>query len=297
MNYDTTPTAEKWFKKLNEEYAKGIIDSECFVTDADQYYEKIKSGNVLGMVDQYWNFNKATNELPDECKYIPLGIVIEDGIEEHYHSQVAFNDSTGLGISVSCDDVDGALKFINDLLEPEILTMRFWGEEDVDYTVGDDGVFYMTDEQRQNRNEANYNTDRICPYTYFPYYWGMNQDGINAYSPQCQPSEFYERLSDIVKECFDAYGVKTYTEMLNKAEENPDWYPMWSYTATFTSDTEYGKAKENMDKIKKQYLPAVVMGSDFEAEWNKYIKAYEENCDVDAYLNELNAEIKRRCEK
>ena len=294
IDYNTTPTAEKWFRKLNEEYHKGIIDPECFVLTPEQYYNKIKTGNVLGMVDQYWNFRRATKELPDECQYVPLGVVIEDGIEEHYHSQTAFDSSQGVGITVSCDDIDGALKFMNDLLDPEILNLRFWGVEGVDYEVGDDGVFYLNDEQTAHRGDSKYEAAHRCVYTYFPYYWGMNQDGINAYTSSYQPGEFYKSLSDIMKECFDAYGVKTYVEMLNQAGENPHWYPMWSYSGTFTEDTPYGKAKFDMEEVKYEYLPKVVMSDDFDSEWEQYMKVYNEKCDVKAYLDELTAEI-RRC--
>ena len=293
IDYNTTPTAEKWFRKLNEEYHKGIIDSDSFVMNKQQYLDKISQGNVLGMTDQYWNFGSAVASLPDECQYIPLGIVIEDGIEEHYHSQVALDVSQGIGISVSCDDVDGALKFINDLLEPEILNLRFWGIEGTDYSKDENGVFYLTDEQRDRLYNDEIQRTEKCSYSYFPFYKGMNQDGINAYSPQYQPAEFYKGLSDIMKECFDAYGVKTFVELLNQAGENPPWYPMWSYTNTFTSDTPYGKAKEDMDNVKHEYLPAVVMSSDFDSAWAEYMEAYKERCDVDAYLDALTEEIRR----
>lgn len=294
VDYNTTPTAKKWFKKLNEEYKKGIIDPECFLLTPTQYYEKIKSGNVLGMVDQYWNFRESESQLPDECKYVPLGVVIEEGVEEHYHSQIAFDPSSGLGISIDCNDVDGALKFINDLLDPEILNLRFWGIEGVDYSVGDDGIFYLTDEQNEKNHDAQYSADNRCLYKYFPYYWGMNQDGINAYCPSCQPSEFYKTRSDIIKECFTAYGVQTYVELLNPAGENAPWYPMWSYTSTFTNDTPYGKAKSDMDQVKFEYMPKVVMSDDFESAWDEYMTAYSKNCDVQVYLDALTDEI-RRC--
>lgn len=297
IDYNTTPTAEKWFRKLNEEYHKGIIDPECFVLTPEQYYNKIKTGNVLGMVDQFWNFRRATKELPDECQYVPIGVVIEEGIEEHYHSQVALDTSQGVGVTISCDDIDGALKFMNDLLDPEILNLRFWGVEGVDYEVNEDGLFYLNDEQNSHRNDKEYETSHRCLYSYFPYYWGMNQDGINAYTSSYQPDEFYKGLSDIMKECFDAYGVKTYVELLNQAGENPSWYPMWSYTGTFTSDTPYGKAKENMDEVKYEYLPAVVMSDDFDSAWAEYIRVYNERCDVDAYLDALTKEIRRWSQK
>mgnify|MGYP000755121675 FL=1 len=296
VDYNLSDTAKRWFKKLNEEYKKGIIDPDCFVLNRDQYYDKIRTGNVLGMADQKWNFQIATYELPDECQYVPLGVVIDEGIEEHYHSQPAFDDSMGITISTSCDDVEGALKFLNDLLSPEILTLRFWGIEGKDYMVDDDGLFYCTDEQTANRSNSEYAYKNLCEYTYFPYYFGMNHDGINAYCPAYQPSEFYKGLGDIMKECFDAYGVKTYVEMLNKAEENPAWYPMWSYSNTFTTDTDYGRALKSIEQTKLKYLPNVVMSNDFESAWNEYVTEYEK-CNPKVLFDELTREVKRRVDE
>ncbi|MDD6634014.1 MAG: sugar ABC transporter substrate-binding protein [Ruminococcus sp.] len=296
VDYNLSDTAKRWFKKLNEEYKKGIIDPDCFVLNQDQYYDKIRTGNVLGMADQKWNFQIATYELPDECQYVPLGVVIDEGIEEHYHSQPAFDDSMGITISTSCDDVEGALKFLNDLLSPEILTLRFWGIEGKDYMVDDDGLFYCTDEQTANRSNSEYAYKNLCEYTYFPYYFGMNHDGINAYCPAYQPSEFYKGLGDIMKECFDAYGVKTYVEMLNKAEENPAWYPMWSYSNTFTTDTDYGRALKSIEQTKLKYLPNVVMSNDFESVWNEYVTEYEK-CNPKVLFDELTREVKRRVDE
>lgn len=296
VDYNLSDTAKRWFKKLNEEYKKGIIDPDCFVLNQDQYYDKIRTGNVLGMADQKWNFQRATYELPDECQYVPLGVVIDEGIEEHYHSQPAFDDSMGITISTSCDDVEGALKFLNDLLSPEILTLRFWGIEGKDYMVDDDGLFYCTDEQTANRGNSEYAYKNLCEYTYFPYYFGMNHDGINAYCPAYQPSEFYKGLGDIMKECFDAYGVKTYVEMLNKAEENPAWYPMWSYSNTFTTDTDYGRALKSIEQTKLKYLPNVVMSNDFESAWSEYVTEYEK-CNPKVLFDELTREVKRRVDE
>lgn len=293
IDYNTTDTAKKWFEKLNEEYHKDLIDPECFVLTKDQYFDKIRSGKVLGMVDQYWNFRSAADSLPKDCQYVPLGIVIEEGIEEHYHSAAAFDSSQGLGISVDCEDIEGAMKFIDDLLSPEILTLRTWGREGIEYYVDKDGVFYRTAEQRNFFLDPEYTANNLCDYNYFPFYDGMAMDGINAYSPANQSAEFYDKLSSIMKECFSEYGVQTFTEMLNKSEENKPWFPVWSYSNTFTTDTTYGKAKEDMDTVKHEYLPKVVMSNDFEASWNEYMDVYNSRCDVKAYLDELTAYIRK----
>ncbi|MDO5559524.1 MAG: extracellular solute-binding protein [Oscillospiraceae bacterium] len=297
VDYNTTDTAKKWFKKLNEEFKKGTIDSECFLLTQDQYYSKISSGNVLGMADQGWNYQIATYNLPDECQYVPIGVVIDDSISPHYLSQPTFDYSSGLGITVSCTDVDGAVKFINDLLDPEIHDLRYWGIEGQNYNVDENGLFYLTDEQYETRKSSDYVTNVKCEYTYFPFYGGMDLDGINASTPSNQPSVFFSQLSDIMKECFTAYGVQTFVDLLNKPEENEPWFPMWSYSNTFTSDTDYGKAKEDMDRVKHEYLPKVVMSDDFESSWNEYLGVYYSECDIDAYLSELTAEIRRRAGK
>ena len=53
IDYNTTPTAVRYFKKLNEEYHKGIVDRESFTQTYDEYVAKLSSGRVLGMIDQW----------------------------------------------------------------------------------------------------------------------------------------------------------------------------------------------------------------------------------------------------
>lgn len=296
-DYNLSPTAKKWFAKLNEEYRKGVIDQECFVMSSDQYYKKIASGRVLGMVDQSWNFSGSTNQLPPECTYIPFGITIEEGIEEHYRDRTAFNDSTGVGITVSCSDPESAVKFLSDLLEPEILDLRFWGVEDVDYYVDEDGIFNQTEEQYAQWRESDYRRDHVCTYDYMPYYFGMAPDGINAYNSTNQPNIFYDHLAEPVKKCLSAYGVKTYAEFLNEPPEvNPPWYPMWSFSNAVTDETDYGKVMKQIDSLKHKYLPRIVMSSDFESAWDEYTTEYGK-IDSQKYFDALTAEVKRRSEQ
>ncbi|MBR1823342.1 MAG: sugar ABC transporter substrate-binding protein, partial [Ruminococcus sp.] len=59
-DYNMLPTAKAWYKKLNEEYQKGVVDQHCFVMSSEEYYSTLASGRVLGMVDQHWNFNSST---------------------------------------------------------------------------------------------------------------------------------------------------------------------------------------------------------------------------------------------
>ncbi len=298
IDYNTTDTAKRYFKKLNEEFKKGIVDPESFTQSYDQYIAKISTGRVLGMVDQYWNYLEAANSLKTqekyECIYVPLGITIDKGITDRYHSNAALDVSNGLAITVSCDDIPGAMKFLNDLLTEEMQTLRFWGLEGVDYLAGDDGVFYRDETMRKNAVDASYEVANRCTYAYFPHFEGMSLDGINAWSADYQAEEFFEGLEPEVKECFEAYGVGTYVEMLSPSQENEPWYPMWSYSNNMTAETPGGTAWINMGEVKHEYLPKVCMASDFDMAWKDYLDVYYARCDVDAFLSEISVEVQRR---
>ncbi len=301
IDYNTTDTAKRYFKKLNEEYKKGIVDPETFTMKYDAYISKLSTGRVCGMVDQHWDFNdaelaiKAAGTL-DDCTYVPVGITMDKGVEEHWHTKPALDVSNGVGITKSCKDPKGAMKFMNDLLDPEILTLRNWGIEGVNYNKGEDGVFTRTDEMRKNADDQKYINANLCPYAYFPNYSnGMDHDGVNGCDANHQATEFYESLSDDVKECFDAYGVKTYVEMLNEAPDNEAWFPMWSYSNALTTDTDEGLVWTTMAEVKHEYLPQVCIAEDFDTAWNEYLDKYKEKCDVDGVLlPAFDKEIQRR---
>lgn len=304
VDYNTTPTAKQYFQKLNEEYKKGIVDPESFTQTYDEYIAKLSTGRVLGMIDQWWDFaynagDALRQQGLDEqgCNYVPLPITIEEGKTNQWHnSGGVLNVSSGLAITESCDDVEGALQFVDDLLSQEIHDLRFWGVKDVDYQVLENGEFTRTDEQVAKNADAAYKASHACAYSYFPQYSGTSDDGINANKPDGQPNMFFETLQSDVKECFEAYGAQTYVEMIGTTEAPGPWYPMWSYSNTLTTSTPGGTAWNRMGEIKHEYLPKVVMASDFEAGWSEYMDAYN-SCNPQDFLDEMQAELDRRMEE
>ena len=301
IDYNTTETAVKYFKKLNEEYHKGIVDPESFTQTYDEYIAKISSGRVLGMIDQWWDFAytgydaiKAAGLDKQGCSYVPLPITIDKSVKNQWHnSGGVVNVSTGLAITTSCEDVETALQFVNDLLGQELHDLRFWGVKDVDYKVDENGEFYKTEEMRTKASDTAYKASHSCSYSYFPQWKGTSRDGINAMMPDGQPKEFYDGLKQDVKDCFSAYGVQTYVEMLGTSEAPGPWYPMYTYSGTMTTSTEGGTAWTKMGEIKHQYLPKVVMADDFEKGWDEYMKVYSD-CKPEAFLAEMQTELDRR---
>lgn len=304
IDYNTTPTAKRYFQKLNEEFHKGIVDPESFTQNYDEYISKLSTGRVLGMIDQWWDFAYTANDALKQqgldlkgCNYVPLPITIEEGMKNQWHnSGGVVNVSSGLAITTSCKDVEGALQFVNDLLDQEIHDLRNWGVKDVDYLVNEEGEFYRTPEMRMQASDIAYKASHVCTYSYFPQYSGTSRDGINAMKPENQPKEFYDGLSKNVQECFDAYGAETYVDMLGTSEAPGPWYPMYTYSNGMTTATEGGMAWTKMGEIKHEYLPKIVMADDFEAAWEDYMKVYEE-CNPQAFIDEMQAELDRRMEE
>ena len=280
VDYNTTDTAKYYFKKLNEEYNKGIIDPDFAAQTYDEYIAKLCTGRVLGMNDQYWNFaynimysfseyrTDAKNGTPYTlsdigCEYVPLGLTVKNGMTQQYHSYGdTLNTYSGIAVTTSCQDPDLAFSFLSALLDQDIHDLRFWGIEGVDYLVDSNGMYYRTEEMRAN--------------------WADS------------PAEFLETLPVCVKKCFEAYGCGNYCDFLGSeyVEQGP-WYPMWSWSNNLGTEDPGGKSFKEMGEVKHKYLPQLVMSTDFESSWKNYMDAYNQT-NPQEFLDAAQRELENR---
>lgn len=302
VDYNTTPTAEMYFKKLNEEYNKGMIDPEFATQTYDEYIAKLSTGAVLGMCDQNWDFNytiqdvfKSTGLDLQGCNYVPLGLTAEKGQENRWHTYAdTLNNSSGIAVTTSCKNPDAAFKFLNDIMDQEIHDLRFWGIEGTDYLVDEEGLYYRTDEMRANCADEAYKASHMCQYSYMPQWLGTSRDGVNAMQPSEQYSEFVNGMAEPLVKVFEAYNAKGYPDLIGSVvEENGPWFPMYSYSNAMTTDTEGGVAWTKIGETKHEWLPKVVMSSNFDGTWADYMKAYDA-CNPQAFLDEMQVELDRR---
>lgn len=303
-DYNTTETAKRYFQKLNEEYKAGLVDPESFTQTYDEYIAKLSTGRVLGMIDQWWDFAYDVNDSFKQqgldlqgCNYVPLGLTIDEGMANQWYTPGGeMNVSSGIAITTSCQDIEKAFQFMNDCLDQEIHDLRFWGVEGVDYLVDEDGLYYRTDEMRMQWADTSYKASHECLYTYFPRYLGTSTDGINAMEPTEQPSDFRANLAEPLKKLFDAYGIDTYVEMVGStgpSSKEMSWFPMYSYSNTMTTATPGGMAFEKSKEVKHEWLPKVVMATDFDSAWEEYLGVYATTNPED-FLAEMQAELDRR---
>ena len=95
----------------------------------------LSTGRVLGMIDQWWDFAYTAGDAIKQagldeqgCDYIPLPITIDESVENQWHcSGSVLNVSDGLAITTSCEDVEGALQFVDDLLDTGYSQPAFLG--------------------------------------------------------------------------------------------------------------------------------------------------------------------------
>lgn len=223
---------------------------------------------------------------------------MQEGTENQWHVErsASINTSSGLAITVSCADIDGALQFVNDLLKPDVEILRFWGQEGIDYSVDEEGVFYQTREQSERFSDDMLAADYFCYYSYFPRWEGLLPDGKNAFSLEYQPAEFLKSLPQDVQECLQAYGCASYVDMLGNHEAPGKWYPLYSYASSLSDATEVGRVYEQIDETKHDWLPRVIMAEDFDAAWQEYMAAYDA-CEPQILMDDLQQEVMRRiCE-
>ncbi len=311
VDYNTTDTAKMYFKKLNEEYAKGALDPDFATQTYDEYIAKLSTGRVLGLCDQYWDFaynimgpfaspltaeDGSTFRLDElGCDYVPLGLTAKAGMAQQWNSYGdELNQSSGCAVTTSCKDPDLAFEFLSKLLDQDIHNLRFWGIEGEDYLVDENGLFYRTEEMRENWKSDSFKAKHTCEYSYCPQWQGMSRDGINRMMPGEQPSEFILSLAEPLQKTFEAYGVGTYTDFLGSAKvQTGPWYPLWSWSNNLSSDTPGGVAWKDMGEVKHYWLPTVVMSSDFEGDWANYMDAYNA-VNPQAFLSEAQAEVEAR---
>ena len=92
-----------------------------------------------------------------------------------------------------------------------------------------------------------YKASHLCNYSYLPQYLGTSRDGKNAMQPTEQTSEFFASLAQPLVDCFNAYGVTTYVEMVGSVDkETGPWFPMYSYSNNMTTETPGGVAWTKM---------------------------------------------------
>lgn len=294
--YQISDTAKGYYKKLNDEYQKGIIEAETFTESYDQYISRISTGAVLGFFDQQWNFASGENVLKTDGKdnrtYVSVPLT-NPGVKDSYLDAPTntITGNNGLGITTKCKNPDRLLKFYDWLLQPSVQNYLQWGEEGTDYTVTADGGKVLTAERRAINNDTAKKRDMTGDtlWQYTPKLQGLYDDGTPC-GPGDSKDEYLASQSDYDKNFLASYKIQYPAQLLSEPAARPAYYPVWSMTIQDGSDAKVANTK--LVDICRKYYPQLVLcsPSDYDKLWDEFLKQVD-NGNVQPYLDEVNQQI------
>jgi len=294
--------SKRWFKKLNELNAQGYIDRTAFTDDYDTYLAKLASGRVLGMHDQFWQFQNANSVLRESGRgnrsFACLPIVFDKNIKPRYRSMPIPNLGRGFSISVKAKDPVRIMRFLNEYMSEEWQRTASWGIEGEDWQYDNNKVPYRTQQQRENtRNrEWQYANWDIVMRDVFPKREGSFSDGYPT-DLTSFPPEYEDSLRPEDRELFKAYGVHGSPELMDpNPGPNALWFPTWSMPNPPDGSGAL-LALRKMEETMKRMLPLIVTCAParFESMWTQYVnKLKSDGVEVyEAYMQQqLDARIK-----
>lgn len=296
--FSDTDAAKTYYKKLNDEMQKGIMDPEFFSLTYDQYIAKLSSGAVLGLFDQHWDYGGTAelnlkNANKDERTWVPCELVLP-GYAPHYQDRPVVNVNTGFAITKSCKDPARVIKFFDALMTEEWQKILGWGIEGKDYNKGGDGKFTLTPQQAEQNNDTAY---RLANRAYTLWYYGPKMEGTyadgNACSPGFQPDVFYDSLHQYDKDFLAKYNYKCWTDFLTPAPPNDISYPLWQIDTVAGSPAALAWTKYN--DLGTKYLPKLILSKPdkFDALWTEYVGALHK-IDMQPYLDRINSQLQWR---
>ena len=279
------PYAKAYYKKLNEEYHKGLINKDTFVMNYDQYIAALSNGTVLGMFDQTWDFGTATDSLTAskmyENTYLALPLVYDpeyvDGqvIEEHY--------------------LNGTVRMVQlfeTLLSDEWQKLLQWGIEGEDYYV-ENGRMLMTREQYEQRSDAQWKRANraLAIWESAPKKQGTMDDG-NAWDPTNQPEIYFDQMSEYDKDFLEKCGKRTPAEFFNPPIELAPYGEAWQIDKT-PIDVDYN----DYLNIQDRWLPTIITcdESEIDANWDAFVAEITPSAEI--YTKFMQEEVLKLVEQ
>ena len=295
------PYAKDYYKKLNEEFQKGLINKDTFVMNYDQYIAALSSGTILGMFDQGWDFGSATAALNDakmyENTFLGLPLVYDESygygkIDEHYVNGTVMNKDRGFGISVNCEYPERLVNLFENLLSDKWQTILQWGIENEDYYV-ENGRLLMTEEQYANLNSAEWKIHNKANAIWesCPKKQGYMDDG-NAWAPGDQAEIYFGMMSEYDVDFLAKCGKKVPGDFFDLTLELAPYGEAWQIDKT-PINIDY----EDFNHIQDKRLPELIMAdpAEFDAMWDAFVEEINPSCEV--YSNFMQEEVLKLVEQ
>lgn len=254
------PTMEEYkecVSYLSELFEKGLIDSEAFTQDWNQYYAKCASTDPqLVGVASAWTISSGvgTENLNSYATMAPLKG--PHGDQKWSSNPLALSTlQCSWALTKSCENKEAAMKYINEFYDPETGVQFYFGSYGVSLEKQDDGTVKVLESGD--------------PEVSFDSWLWMNGFGSNG--PYYVSQEFDKKLipNSWAKEKMDIDEI--YAPYITSEEEI---YPTMFYSPEDTS--ELSILQTDIKNITDQNFARWVGGEgDIDAEWDDYLTSLE----------------------
>ena len=299
--YQDTETAYNLYKKLNEEYRKGVINAETLTMSYDAYISKLTTGAVLGFYDQGWNFGSAIDLLKADGKYDRTYVaapITNEGVRDGYIEGKNPDGAqptglNGIGITVNCKNPERLLKFYDWLLQRDVQDYILWGIEGEDWVRSENGTKEFTPERRalwrdsaRRRDETGYTI-----WNYSPAWQGLyKSDGMPVRNDD-STGEYLASQSEYDQAFLKGFGIDYPAEMHSEPIVRPDYFPVWAMPLEDGSAAAIANTK--ITDVTTKYDSRLVLADDdeaFDKIWNEFLEEFHK-IDLDALKDEVTRQI------
>lgn len=270
----STEAQKRYLKFQNELYNDGYLNSEYYLRDASEAEADFINGEAFtwsGYVSSTMNvLNSFYEANPDG----DLGVVVcpdELVVDETWGSSNAFRPNNVFGAMIGFandateDEVKAAMMYMEWMAQDENLFTMTWGEEGINYTVGEDGNPVAVGDQSglEQQQGHNNNVDYWMIVTASKSLGSIEKD-IAAITPQGIPEDFYQDLldnyygqlalyenGDANSDCLFATSLDSVTEYGTSLKE--DVYPEYRDQLTMCAPEDFDAL---YDELSQKYLDA-----------------------------------------
>ncbi|MGE5604422.1 MAG: extracellular solute-binding protein [Bacteroidota bacterium] len=301
--YQITDTAKTYYKKLNEEFHKGIIEPETFTESYDQYISRLSTGAVLGMFDQYWDFRyTAENVLKSDKKfnrtYVSVPIAnpgVKDGYLDAPNGIIP--GINGIGITKKCKNPERLLEFFDWLLRRDVQDYLQWGIEGKDFKKVGKNDKVLTQARREITRDTAKQRDLTgnTLWTYSPKQQGLYADGSPC-GPLDSAAEYKASQSEYDIGFLTALKINYPAQLLSPPVKRAAYYPVWAMPIADGSPAKV--ANTAMNDVLRKYYPRLIMvkPDEYDGLWEKFLVDFKAS-NPQPYLDEVNRLIKERMGK
>lgn len=298
--FRTADISKRFYQTLCRANAKGLVDKDACLISYEQYMEKLSRGNVLGFADEMWNVKEANESLEKrglyERMYVSIPLVFEPDIVEQYDDYNRLSAISGYMISTDCEEPEKILEMFDTLLEEKWQKLMVWGIEGEDYLIDESGMFYRTEEMREEQSlpDWEYENSAQVYFWHSPKIEGAYSDG-NSADKKTQIGEYKATLSEYDLHFLEQYQMQSFGDFFRTPIEQPPYFPTWNITVV--EGSKEAIAQENASRCNTEYLPRLVKCEerDFDALWTEYCAAFSKT-GYDQFIDYLNIEIQKLME-